>query len=298
MATETTYYEFNKPAGTDLVNPLVDTNPNWDKTDAALHELDERSVANATETVVLGVHAISRLNTYTKFIKWIATANFAAGDTFTVDGNVVAASTPSGATLETGAYVTGAVVFACLNADDTAMTIYVSGTTVASDSQRLGGELPSYYATDARMTSAETDIDNIQALNGTTSIVGIGDGTLTGAVSSLNNDLSEKVDSTVAISETKIGKLGSDDLYRRVLIATGQSITTSTLIDNTLNLYDIKTLYRIDGSIKTNDAGFMPVTTGTSNTFATIRSDGVRLSYASGFGAITAYCIVLEYTKN
>lgn len=190
MATQTTYYEFNKPAGTDLVNPLVDTNPNWDKADAGLHELDERSIANATETVALGVHAISRLNTYTKFIKWIATANFTAGETFTVDGNVVAASTPSGAALETGAYVSGAVIFACLNADDTAITIFVSGTTVASDSQRLGGELPAYYATAAAMESAELDIDNIQALNGNTSIASIGDGTLTGAVSAMNNELS------------------------------------------------------------------------------------------------------------
>lgn len=194
MATQTTYYEFNKPSGADLVNPLTDTNPNWDKADAGLHELDERSIANATETVVLGVHAISRLNTYTKFIKWIATANFAAGETFTVDGNVVTASTPSGAALETGAYVTGAVIFACLNADDTAMTIYVSGTTIASDSQRLGGELPSYYATAAEMESAETDIDNIQALNGNTSIASIGDGTLTGAVSVINNDLSNRIE--------------------------------------------------------------------------------------------------------
>lgn len=186
MATQTTYYEFNKPSGTDLVNPLTDTNPNWDIADAGLHELDERSVANATETVVLGVHAISRINTYTKFIKWIATANFTAGDTFTVDGNVVAASTPSGAALETNAYVTGSVVLACLNADNSAMTIFVSGTTVAADSERLGGELPSYYATDARMTSAETDIDNIQALIGNTSIASIADGTLTGAVSAIN----------------------------------------------------------------------------------------------------------------
>ena len=201
MATQTTYFEFNKPAGADLVNPLVDTNPNWDKADAGLHELDERSIANATETVVLSVHAISRLNTYTKFIKWIATANFAAGDTFTVDGNVVAASTPSGASLETNAYVTGAVVFACLNADDSAMTIYVSGTTVASDSQRLGGELPSYYATDAALGSAETDIDNIQALIGNTSIVGIADGTLTGAVSALNTSVNNILDSVSLIAE-------------------------------------------------------------------------------------------------
>jgi hypothetical protein len=189
MATQTTYYNFNKPAGTDLVNPLVDTNPNWDALDADLHEFNERSIANCTEVVSLGVHAISRLDTTAKFLKWIATANFTAGDTFVVDGNAVAAATPAGAALATDAYVSGSVVLACLNSDNTAMTIFVSGTNVASDSARLGGELPSYYATDSDMTAAETDIGNLQALVGNTSIVGIGDGTCTGAIS----DLSDKI---------------------------------------------------------------------------------------------------------
>lgn len=194
--SQTTYYEFNKPIGSDLVNPLTDTFPNWDIADSALHELNERSIANCTEVVSLGVHAISRLNTDTKFLKWIATANFTAGDTFTVDGNVVAAATASGEALSTGAYVTGAVILACLNADDSAMTVFVTGTNVASDSARLGGELPSYYATEADMSDAQTDITNLQNLAGNNSIVGIGDGTLTGAVSAINSALGNKADIT------------------------------------------------------------------------------------------------------
>lgn len=189
--TQTTYYEFNKPEGTDLVNPLVDTNPNWDALDADLHEFNERSIANCTEVVALGVHTISRLDTTAKFLKWIATANYTAGETFTVDGLPVAATTPAGATLATNAYVTGSVVLACLNADNTAMTIFVSGTTVASDAERLGGELPSYYATQSDMSDAKTDILNLQNQVGNTSIVGIGDGTCTGAIDALNADLIE-----------------------------------------------------------------------------------------------------------
>lgn len=191
MATQTTYYEFNKPSGTDLVNPLVDTNPNWDIADAALHELNERSVANCTEVVSLGVHALSTLNTDTKFLKWIATANYTAGETFTLNGVAVAAATPSGASLATNAYVTGAVVMACLNADNSAMTVFLSGTNVAYDSERLGGELPSYYATDSDMGNAQTDITNIQNTLGNTSIVGIGDGTVTGAIDSINSALNK-----------------------------------------------------------------------------------------------------------
>lgn len=213
--SQTTYYEFNKPIGSDLVNPLTDTFPNWDIADSALHELNERSVANCTEVVSLGVHAISRLNTDTKFLKWIATANFTAGDTFTVDGNVVAAATASGETLSTGAYVTGAVILACLNADDSAMTVYVTGTNVASDSARLGGELPSYYATDADMSNAKNDITNIQNLEGNTSIVGIGDGTLTGAVSAINSAL-DKGSVSVTTDGVKTYAASLNELFAQV----------------------------------------------------------------------------------
>ena len=187
--TQTTYYEFNKPEGTDLVNPLVDTNPNWDALDADLHEFNERSIANCTEVVALGVHTISRLDTTAKFLKWIATANYTTGETFTVDGLPVAASTPAGATLATNAYVTGSVVLACLNADNTAMTVYVSGTTVATDAERLGGELPSYYGTASDVADNANDITNLQNQVGNNSIVGIGDGTCTGAIDALNTDM-------------------------------------------------------------------------------------------------------------
>ena len=191
MATQTTYYEFIKPEGTDLVNPLVDTNPNWDALDADLHEFNERSISNASEVVALGVHTISRLDTTAKFLKWIATANFTSGETFTVDGLPVAATTPAGAALATNAYVTGSIVLACLNADNTAMTIYVSGTNVATDSERLGGELPSYYGTASDVSDNASDITNLQNQVGNTSIVGIGDGTCTGAIDSLNTNLIE-----------------------------------------------------------------------------------------------------------
>lgn len=212
----TTYYEFNKPEGTDLVNPLVDTNPNWDALDADLHEFNERSIANCTEIVTLGVHAISRLDTTAKFLKWIATANFTAGETFTVDGLAVTASTPAGATLATGAYVTGSVVLACLNADNTAMTVFVSGTTVASDAERLGGQLPAYYAKQSDMTTAENNITNLQNKMGNTSIVGIGDGTATGAISAINADLIDlerRVGMPIINFATPVTTLAKNDTY-------------------------------------------------------------------------------------
>lgn len=250
MSTTTTYYEFIKPEGTDLVNPLVDTNPNWDALDADLHEFNERSIANCTEIVTLGVHAISRLDTTAKFLKWIATANFTAGETFTVDGLAVAASTPAGATLATGAYVTGSVVLACLNADNTAMTVFVSGTTVASDAERLGGQLPAYYATQSDMTTAENNISNLQSKMGNTSIVGIGDGTATGAISAINADLDNL--KTYSSNEVAIGKwIDGKTIYRKSGFVSGSVATNQVILDATLTRTYVDKLINCSASMRT-----------------------------------------------
>lgn len=191
MSTTTTYLNLNKPTGSDLVNPLVDTFPNWDIVDSAFHDLDVQSIGTATELVSQGVHALTRLDQNTKTFKFIATGNYTAGETFTVDGIQCNAYTPSGTPLATNCYVTGSVVIVSLNVDDSALTFYVSGQATAQDSERLGGELPGYYAKDSDMVSAQTDITNIKNLDGNTSIAGIGNGTVTGAISTLNTNLNE-----------------------------------------------------------------------------------------------------------
>lgn len=277
MATQTTYYEFNKPEGTDLVNPLVDTNPNWDALDADLHEFNERSISNASEIVSLGVHTISRLDTTAKFLKWIATANFTAGETFTVDGLPVAATTPAGATLATNAYVTGSIVLACLNADNSAMTVFVSGTNVATDSERLGGELPSYYGTASDVADNATDITNLQNQVGNTSIVGIGDGTCTGAIDYINSlieggglmpelDFANAVNITVSgITTTKTGALiyylgGGINVYiDNVLVGHGGG-SYAEYQSNTIQFIPSSVVIRLSGNLPSNEsfARFVP----------------------------------------
>lgn len=163
MATQTTYYNFNKPAGTDLVNPLTDTIPNWDLADAALHGLSEASIGTATEVVALGVHALTRVNNPdAKFFQFIATGDYDSGETFTVDGIAITAAAPDGSALATDCYVTGSVVLCSLNADDTLLTLYVpasaSGGT-AADSERLGGELPAYYSSKSYADGIKTTAD-------------------------------------------------------------------------------------------------------------------------------------------
>lgn len=148
---QSTNYNFNLPEGTDLVNLLTQLIPNWNNLDTILKGVQDSTFQNATETVSLGVHAITRLNPDAKLLKWIATANFEAGDTFTIDGITTPASLPSGEALGEDSYIAGSVVIAALNADESALTVYVTTGTiaVAADSEKLGGELPAYYATKA-----------------------------------------------------------------------------------------------------------------------------------------------------
>lgn len=242
---QSTNYNFNLPEGTDLVNLLTQLIPNWSSLDSILKGVENQAFTNCTEVTSLGVHAISRTNADGKILKWIATSNFTAGETFTVDGNVVAAATPSGATLATGAYVTGAIVIAALNSDESAMTIFVSGTNVATDSERLGGELPAYYAKDSDMDIAEQAITDLDNLMGTTSISAIGDGTVTGAISAINSDLTDF--KTYTTNEKAIGKwIDGKTIYRKSgYVSSGyttglmvlDAVLKNSYIDNVINMY-------------------------------------------------------------
>lgn len=159
---QSTNYNFNLPEGTDLVNLLTQLIPNWSALDTILKGVQDATFQNATETVSLGVHAITRLTPQAKLLKWVATGNFEAGETFTIDGISTPAALPSGEALGDDAYITGAVVIAALNSDESALTVYVTSGTqaVAADSERLGGELPAYYSTKSYADSIKTTADN------------------------------------------------------------------------------------------------------------------------------------------
>lgn len=162
----TTNYGLKKYQAGDLFNPLTVNNPNVDDIDVDMKAISDRAVGRATELVSQGVHAITVLDTDCKTIKWVATANFTAGETFTVNGIQCNAYLPSGEALGTNAFVSGAQVIASLNDDNSAMTVYVpqGAVAVASDSERLGGKLPAYYATKAYADGIKSTADSASTL--------------------------------------------------------------------------------------------------------------------------------------
>ena len=150
--TSTTYYNLNIVEGTDIVNPLIIDNPNYEKIDEAMHNSAVAGVTIATEIANATVHAITRENSDCAVIRFIATSVWKAGDTATVDGVPVTALLPSGETLPDGAYVINANVLCILTG--TNLTIYAerkkaenaneiafNDTTVGAELVRLDNEI-------------------------------------------------------------------------------------------------------------------------------------------------------------
>ena len=188
--------------GTDLFNPLVVENPNCETLDEAIKAISDQAVGSATELVTGTVHALTRgLDDADRdvFI-FTATSNFTAGDTFTLDGQQVSALTVAGTPLATGCYIIGSSVL--VHKRDTLLTFYVSETT-AKDAEKLGGELPSYYATDSDLDAAVADIGALATKVGT-AVLTTQAPDLSGAVNELNTHLSDNDIEFVEITMTSV----------------------------------------------------------------------------------------------
>lgn len=219
---QTTNYELSLYEGTDLFNPLTVENVNFNDLDSIIKAISNRAFSAATELLTGTVHAITRADSDCAAFIFPATANFTAGETFTVDGVQVTALLPSGTTLPTGAYVIGSNVLCVLNG--TLMTVYCDA---GSDAQTLQGHAASYFATD----------DDLDTLSGTVSNLSIkvGSAVLTttapdcsGAINELNTHLSSKVDSN-NINVRQIA-LSSTGTYYTVDLPSGWAIEDCVIV--------------------------------------------------------------------
>ena len=156
--TNTTYYDLNIVEGTDIVNPLIVDNPNYNKIDEVMHDNAVSGVTLATEIANATVHAITRENSECSVIRFIATSVWKAGDTITVDGVSVTALLPSGETLPEGAYVinsnvlciltgTNLTVYAERKKTEYASEIRYNDTNVADAITALNNDLSSIFMT-------------------------------------------------------------------------------------------------------------------------------------------------------
>ena len=140
----TTHYNLNLPEGTDIVNPLVQDNPNYSAIDTALYDNKVRVVGNATEVKSGTVHAITRSDSDIDVIKFTATGDWITGNTMTVDGAPVSVYLPDGTAPLTGAYVINTEVIAVINGSR--VTLYGAQ------------KLPSYTASDISYDNTQSGL--------------------------------------------------------------------------------------------------------------------------------------------
>lgn len=153
---QTTNYELKQYEGSDTFNPLQVDVPNLTTIDSVMHANALKSVPTATHVLSGTVHAIVRSDPDAALFRFVATADFTYGDSFTVDGIAYTAQLTNGSQLNTNAFVEDACVLCCLEGSD--FTLYCASTGTAPDSEKLGGELPAYYAKQSDMTQAQLDI--------------------------------------------------------------------------------------------------------------------------------------------
>ena len=149
------HYDLNLIQGSDTFNPLTADRPNFETIDEQMYFNECNGVQNATETKSGSIHQIVRNSPDAPMIRFTASSDFNANDTFTVDGIQVSAFDTANNALTTGAFKTGATVICCLVG--TTLTVYTNGGAVAEaeDSEKLGGELPAYYAKQSDMDAVE-----------------------------------------------------------------------------------------------------------------------------------------------
>ena len=168
---QSTNYQLNLVEGTDLVNPLTVDKPNYQKIDEVMKTNANNSVNSATATKTETTHAITCGNTDAVFFRFVATSDYTAGDGFTFNNEPVQAVLPDGSQLPTGAFkINGTVLCSIVGSR---LTVYANSIGAdadihAADSDKLGGQLPAYYAkaVDGFSTYTESFSASTHALTG------------------------------------------------------------------------------------------------------------------------------------
>ena len=161
-------YSFIIPTGSDAVNLLTQCYPNFTSLDSILKPIQESGVTVATDTKVGTVHQLVRTDSSCNMFRFIATGNYASGDTFTVDGASVTATAMDGTALSNGAFVINQSVVCILN--NLVLTVLVSGketTSLPASAVTYDNTVSGLIATNAQdaIDELQTEISSIPTPN-------------------------------------------------------------------------------------------------------------------------------------
>lgn len=149
----TTHYNLITVEGTDVVNPLVQMNPNFTDIDAAMFANKQAVIGSASEIVSGTVHAITRANSDSNYFRYTATGNWTAGDTMSVDGVNVSVYLTDGTTPATGAYVINSEVFGMISGSR--VTLFLASSPVTS----LNADQVTFNPSGTGLDPSDTDVD-------------------------------------------------------------------------------------------------------------------------------------------
>ena len=119
--------------GTDVVNPLVQMNPNFTNIDAAMFANKQAVIGTASEITSGTVHSITRSNPDSNYFRFTATSNWNAGDSMSVDGVNVSVFLSDGTIPASGAYIINTEVLAFLSGTRVTLLTSANVLTAASD---------------------------------------------------------------------------------------------------------------------------------------------------------------------
>ena len=189
----TTHFNLKTVEGTDLFNPLTQMNPNFEDIDTQMYNNQQNGICTATHNKSGTLHTIVRSIAGLSVFRFTAPGDYRTGDTFTVDGQSVNAVLPDGSSLPDYAFRINSNIIAIQAGG--ILTIVTNGASVdlsglmetadyvgssatgvvhkaeladtateatnAANADKLGGNLPAYYA---KASDVAPLIQNITAI--------------------------------------------------------------------------------------------------------------------------------------
>lgn len=211
--TNTPNFNFTIAEGTDTVNLLTQLYPNFTSLDTILQAIKESGTTTAVTTKVGTVHQIVRNVADCNVIRWIATANYAAGDTFTVDGNAVTATAMDGTALPGGAFVINQSVLAILNSGVLTIVGVPGVSSVAAQDVTYDNTGSGLTATDVQDAIDEV-VTDLGAINDNVSTY------VSGTITAGNT--------TITLSNAAIQTTSFIDIYFKDKLLSPTAVTVST----------------------------------------------------------------------
>lgn len=162
-------YGMTIPASTDTVNLLTQNYPNFTILDTALKNVSDSAITVAVETKVGTVHNLVRSDGDRAVIRFTATSDYIAGDTFTVDGNAVTVVTPGNTSIPDRGFVINSNVVGVLVGS--VLTLLVGGGLTSVDASDVDYDNTGSGLTATDVQNAIDEIENnIESVSTATSL--------------------------------------------------------------------------------------------------------------------------------